>query len=435
LDHPSKSINGIIFAAFKLINGEFMKRTITLLTFIFLLIAVIPANAQTPVVRAVLFYSPYCGHCHKVINEDIPPLSAQYNQEVTWTHVPEPVGEETSEIPPLVALEGDVLQILFVNTTTPLGGELYGQAIETYQIPDPVGVPMLIVGGQYMIGSADIPAQFPIIIAEGLSEGGINWPEIPGLEEGLAQLIPFEDQPSPSAEPETETPETQEPSEQAPNASNESTEPDNTPATDNPGPIQLDRDGLSMRERVLLDPVGNTLSILVLIGMVLSLVGVAARWGSKSVKGRRSELLWPLLILIIIGMGVAAYLSFVETSGAQAVCGPVGDCNTVQQSEYATLFGVISIGTLGLLGYAILLITWFISGMENQRYASLAKVIFFMLSLAGTVFSIYLTFLEPFIIGATCMWCLSSAVIMTVLTILSIDPARSAFQKLKNLQA
>jgi uncharacterized membrane protein len=38
-----------------------------------------------------------------------------------------------------------------------------------------------------------------------------------------------------------------------------------------------------------------------------------------------------------------------------------------------------------------------------------------MMALFGVVFSIYLTFLEPFVIGATCMWCLSSVVIMTAI--------------------
>jgi uncharacterized membrane protein len=31
----------------------------------------------------------------------------------------------------------------------------------------------------------------------------------------------------------------------------------------------------------------------------------------------------------------------------------------------------------------------------------------------GTGSSVYLTFLEPFVIGATCAWCLTSAVLMT----------------------
>jgi uncharacterized membrane protein len=45
-------------------------------------------------------------------------------------------------------------------------------------------------------------------------------------------------------------------------------------------------------------------------------------------------------------------------------------------------------------------------------------------ALAGTVFSIYLTFLEPFVIGATCVWCLSSAVIVTLLLLAQTPAAR-----------
>lgn len=408
-----------------------MKRSITLLTLIFLLLAVVPARAQESVVRAVMFYSPTCGHCHKVINEDIPPLSAQYNQEVVWTYLGEAPGEETSEIPPLVALEGDALQILFVNVATPLGNELFVNAIEAYAIPDPVGVPTLIVGEQYMIGSVDIPTQLPTIVSEGLDAGGIGWPDISGLEESVAQLEPFEEQPEESAGTETPSTEPQEPSEQDPLATNDPAAGDDPTASGNPGPIQLNRAELTVRERVLLDPIGNTLSILVLIGMAFSVAGVAARWTSRPGKVGNADLPWYLLVLIFLGIGVAAYLSFVETSGAEAVCGPVGDCNTVQQSQYATLFGIIPVGTLGLFGYALLLISWFVSGMKAQPIASLAKLAFFLLALGGTLFSIYLTFLEPFVIGATCMWCISSAVIMTALTILSTDPARAALDEIR----
>ncbi len=35
----------------------------------FLLAGVNPVSADEPVVRAILFYSPSCGHCHKVIRE------------------------------------------------------------------------------------------------------------------------------------------------------------------------------------------------------------------------------------------------------------------------------------------------------------------------------------------------------------------------------
>ena len=38
-----------------------------------------------------------------------------------------------------------------------------------------------------------------------------------------------------------------------------------------------------------------------------------------------------------------------------------------------------------------------------------------LLGMSGTLFSIYLTVLEPFVIGATCMSCVTSAVLMTLL--------------------
>jgi uncharacterized membrane protein len=48
----------------------------------------------------------------------------------------------------------------------------------------------------------------------------------------------------------------------------------------------------------------------------------------------------------------------------------------------------------------------------------------------GLAFSIYLTFLEPFVIGATCAWCLTSAIVMTALFWLSLKPARLAYSKI-----
>ena len=42
------------------------------------------------------------------------------------------------------------------------------------------------------------------------------------------------------------------------------------------------------------------------------------------------------------------------------------------------------------------------------------------------LFSLYLTYLEPFVIRAVCIWCLTSAVIITLLLLLSIDPALQA---------
>jgi uncharacterized membrane protein len=107
-----------------------------------------------------------------------------------------------------------------------------------------------------------------------------------------------------------------------------------------------------------------------------------------------------------------------------AVCGPIGDCNTVQQSAYARLFGVVPIGVLGVFGYLALLALSLIVAVDRGRLADLAGRARFGLAAGGTLFSIYLTFLEPFVIGATCAWCLTSAVVMTALLWLMAAPAR-----------
>jgi uncharacterized membrane protein len=116
-----------------------------------------------------------------------------------------------------------------------------------------------------------------------------------------------------------------------------------------------------------------------------------------------------------LGAAVALYLTYVEVTGSPAVCGPVGDCNTVQQSSYARLFGVLPVGILGLVGYLLMFAFWGwgMTGASERR--RVARRLLWGSALIGTLFSLYLTFLEPFFIGATCAWCLTSAVVMALL--------------------
>jgi uncharacterized membrane protein len=131
---------------------------------------------------------------------------------------------------------------------------------------------------------------------------------------------------------------------------------------------------------------------------------------------------WLIPALIVIGIGVAGYLAYVETQAVEAVCGPVGDCNTVQQSRYAKLFDILPVGVLGLLGYLGLIAAWlarrFLPKLEKPAAISFWGMAFF-----AVIFSLYLTYLEPFVIKAVCTWCLASAVIVTLLLLLGTPPA------------
>jgi uncharacterized membrane protein len=124
---------------------------------------------------------------------------------------------------------------------------------------------------------------------------------------------------------------------------------------------------------------------------------------------------WTIPILAIIGILVAGYLSYVEVTQTEAVCGPVGDCNTVQQSPYAVLFGVLPVGILGIIGYMLILIGWSATYYGPTAWRFYSALATWIMAFLGVLFSIYLTFLEPFVIGATCAWCLSSAIIITII--------------------
>jgi uncharacterized membrane protein len=126
---------------------------------------------------------------------------------------------------------------------------------------------------------------------------------------------------------------------------------------------------------------------------------------------------WIFPLVVLAGLAVAGYMTYIEVTGNEAVCGTVGDCNLVQQSEYAELFGVIPVGALGLVGYVLIFGAWWMSRREDSDRA---HVVLMGLLLGGVIFSAYLTFLEPFVIGASCAWCLTSAMVLLLLLWLEV---------------
>jgi uncharacterized membrane protein len=190
---------------------------------------------------------------------------------------------------------------------------------------------------------------------------------------------------------------------------------------------------VSWTGRFAQDLAGNTLAVVVLVGMIASLIWSVFLFKRNRGNDANKVPSWLIPLLCTIGLGVAGYLAYVETTQTTAVCGPVGDCNTVQQSEYARLFGVLPIGILGLLGYLMILFSWMVARFARNFLADPAIILVFGMTAFGALFSIYLTFLEPFVIGATCAWCLTSAVIMTVLTLLCVKPAKASLARLQVL--
>jgi uncharacterized membrane protein len=391
-------------------------------------------TAEGPVVHAVLFYSPTCPHCHTVITEVLPPLIQLYGGEPEVLYIPPPPEEEPVG-PSLVGIFGKSLEILYVNVYTQLGQELYQSAVKQLNIPPELqAVPTMIVDDYLLIGGIDIPEQLPGIIEEGIANGGIDWINLPGLLEAINRLIP-----APTEIPTTEEP-TQEVTESTttPETTTEVEATDVPPTATEPAITNPENptDSLfvskvTLLDRIKLDPAGNIVAIVVLIGMVISVAAVSSRLVFPDEAGERQIVSWLIPVLSVIGIGIAAYLTYVETSGVKAVCGPVGDCNTVQESRYAILFGILPVGALGIAGYIGIVLAWLLAKLSDKPWNQCAELALLVMSLFGTLFSIYLTFLEPFVIGATCMWCVTSAIIMTLLMWLTTGPATAAISELR----
>ena len=326
-----------------------------------------------------------CPHCHAVIDRVLPPLQQKY---------------------------GDQLEIHLIEISTQDDIEQFYKIAAAYGIPhERAGVPFLIIGDHVLIGDKQIPTELPDLIEEYLAAGGVDYPNDPSLAGLLPPTVPAAD----ACEPNTPCADQKAQRQGTPTPAATGQTRDAThqpPAT--PSPAQPKSNGF-------------TLAIAIMAVMVGAVVytGVAVARGPQDTVLQRSRS-WSDIavpILTLAGVGVAGYLAYVEMRSAKAICGPVGDCNAVQSSPYARMFGVLPVGVLGMLGYIAILVVWLWGRLSSNRWARYAPLVMFGMTLFGVLFSLYLTYLEPFVIRAVCAWCLTSAVIMTLLLLLSVGPA------------
>ena len=115
-------------------------------------------------------------------------------------------------------------------------------------------------------------------------------------------------------------------------------------------------------------------------------------------------------LICLAGIGVAGYLTYVHYAEIDAVC-TTGGCERVQASEYSEVVGV-PVALLGLIGYAAI-------ALSLAARGDLGRALTAALAIAGFGFSLYLTYLELWVIDAICQWCVASAVLMTALAVVT----------------
>jgi len=280
---------------------------------------------------------------------------------------------------PLMEQYGSQFEVQTVDVVTPADVEYLYQVAAGYGVPkEAVDLPLLIIGDKVLMVE-EIPARLADLVQGYLQTGGTDFPRLP---------------PRPGT---TITP--------APATS--------TADTDAGAPAAIRSNGFALA--IVIMALMAAALIYSLIVFALGKTFSLPAWAD-----------WLIPALIVIGIGVAAYLSYVETQAVEAMCGPVGDCNAVQSSRYAKLFEVLPVGVFGLLGYLGLLAAW-LARKYLPRFEKPAAIGYFGMAFFAVIFSLYLTYLEPFVIKAVCIWCLTSAVIVTLLLLLGTLPVLRQF--------
>ena len=132
-----------------------------------------------------------------------------------------------------------------------------------------------------------------------------------------------------------------------------------------------------------------------------------------------------IALLALVGLLISAYLALYKLGYIGVIQCGVGGCDVVQGSRYAYFLG-LPVALWGVGAYAVLL-ALALAGVRprwaRERWVALGL---FATASVGVVFSAYLTYLEAAVIRAWCRWCVVSAVLVTLIFLLSIPGLRNA---------
>lgn len=120
---------------------------------------------------------------------------------------------------------------------------------------------------------------------------------------------------------------------------------------------------------------------------------------------------------VVVGLLVSGYLSYVKLTDVPMICvadGPF-NCSVVQNSAYSKLFGI----PIAWMGFATYILLGALLLLENrsQFLIEQGRLITFGVTLFAWVYSMWLVYVQFFVLEALCPWCLAHEANITVLLV------------------
>ncbi len=124
-------------------------------------------------------------------------------------------------------------------------------------------------------------------------------------------------------------------------------------------------------------------------------------------------------MLALAGIFVATYLLLYKLGMIGHLSCSIGSCETVNTSKWATFLGM-PVAAWGVAFYVVLFVLALVSTGERYAESKGMAQILVVLAATGVLFSGWLTYLELFRIHAICQWCVTSAVLIAIIFVISL---------------
>jgi len=123
--------------------------------------------------------------------------------------------------------------------------------------------------------------------------------------------------------------------------------------------------------------------------------------------------------LALAGIFISLYLTLYKLGIIGELSCSIGSCETVKTSKWATFLG-LPVAAWGLLFYLDVFAVALIGTFPRFESEPVISVVLVVQSAIGVLFSAWLTYLELAVIHAICIWCVTSACVVTLIFIVSL---------------
>ncbi len=127
--------------------------------------------------------------------------------------------------------------------------------------------------------------------------------------------------------------------------------------------------------------------------------------------------------LALAGIFIALYLTLYKLGVIGELSCSIGSCETVNTSKWSRFLG-LPVAAWGVLFYLDVFAVALIGTLPRFENERLISVVLVAEAAVGVLFSAWLTYLELGVIHAICIWCVTSAVIVTLILVVSLADLR-----------